>query len=412
MKRAIAFGMIIISITANAEKKANLPERPITLSFEKLKSINKIERIDINTNSIFATKDIPLDNVFKLAKNAHTELGSKSRSSKDSSLFKKIAPSVVLIVTKNGEGTGSLISDDGVILTNHHVIEGYTEVAILFKPKGDLDTLSKSDLRFGKVIKVDEISDLALVKVQNVPKERVPIKLGDASDISVGIDVHAIGHPESEVWSYTKGIISQYRKNYKWTSGKNTHVSNVIQMQTPLNFGNSGGPLLNDDGFLIGVNSFKKTNSEGLNYSVSIDQVKNFIAADKSKFFQKNKGHTKLKCEPRIISKAYSKKHSGKVLGVDIYCNGKTNAYILEPENKSEPIVLYIDRNKDDKSDIIFFDYNRDKSYDLSLWDINFDNNWDKVGLLKDGELEPYQFVDYEEYLSKVENVSQENKND
>src|SRR6516164_7639410 len=80
------------------------------------------------------------------------------------------------------------------------------------------------------------------------------------------------------VWTYTTGIISQYRQAYEWQAKDDPikHKADVIQTQTPINPGNSGGPLLSDSGSLIGVNSFKY-DGEGLNFAVSVEEVRKFI---------------------------------------------------------------------------------------------------------------------------------------
>ena len=105
-----------------------------------------------------------------------------------------------------------------------------------------------------KVIKTDPKIDLALIQLINPPRSMAHIALGKIPD--VGSDVHAIGHPYGEDWTYTKGYVSQIRNNYDWdyydrdSSDEDpvitsSHNSSVIQTQTPINPGNSGGPLLN-----------------------------------------------------------------------------------------------------------------------------------------------------------------------
>ena len=68
-----------------------------------------------------------------------------------------------------------------------------------------------------KVLRIDQIADLAIIKVSSIPSDAKVIALGDPAKLSIGADVHAIGHPLGEVWSYTKGIVSQIRHNYEWT---------------------------------------------------------------------------------------------------------------------------------------------------------------------------------------------------
>jgi S1-C subfamily serine protease len=127
------------------------------------------------------------------------------------------------------------------------------------------------------VAKVDDVTDLALVQIHTPPKVLVSLPLGDVSTLAVGQDVYAIGHPEGESWTFTKGIISQIRANYAWsTTTGSSHRAKVIQRQTPVNPGNSGGPLLDKNGRLIGINAFRRQ-GEGLNYAVSVDVIQAFL---------------------------------------------------------------------------------------------------------------------------------------
>jgi S1-C subfamily serine protease len=197
-----------------------------------------------------------------------------SRSARDAQIYRTISPAVVLIVTKDGLGSGSLLSTAGEVITNYHVVRGFANVAVVFKPLVEGVEPTRDDIRAGQVLKYDEIADLALVKVSEVPAGRNPIRLGGDEEISVGADVHAVGHPTGELWTYTTGIISQYRLGYDWTNqGEDfKHKADIVQTQTPINPGNSGGPLVSDTGNLIGVNSFKGK-GEALNFAVSVDEV-------------------------------------------------------------------------------------------------------------------------------------------
>src|SRR5262249_54280467 len=144
--------------------------------------------------------------------------GSHTRSAKDAQIYRTISPSVVLIVTKEGIGSGSLIGSNGEVITNYHVVRGYSTVAVVFKPAVEGQSPTRDEMRAGQVIKYDEVSDLALIKVTGALTGRSPIRLGDTSEIAVGADVHAIGHPTGEAWTYTRGVISQYRLRYQWQS--------------------------------------------------------------------------------------------------------------------------------------------------------------------------------------------------
>ena len=160
-------------------------------------------------------------------------------------------------------------------MTNYHVIRDAKRIAVVFKPERGVEV--RKDLAYGAVpIKVDEISDLAMLKVEAPSRLLHPLSMGDISKLEVGDDVHAIGHPEGEVWTFTTGTISQIRPKYEWKDEKITHSATVIQTQTAINPGNSGGPLLNNNAQVIGINSFRME-GEGLNYAIAGDTIETFL---------------------------------------------------------------------------------------------------------------------------------------
>jgi S1-C subfamily serine protease len=329
---------------------------------------------------------------------------SKSRSVKDATLFKSISPSVVLILSDDSIGSGSLINSNGEILTNWHVVGKNDEVGVIFKPLLDTQKISKNDIYRARVIKLDQVADLALLKVISFPVSRKPIKLGDSSEISIGSDVHAIGHPRGESWTYTKGVISQYRNDYQWSGGDNQvkHKADVIQTQTPINPGNSGGPLISDTGKLIGVNSFKAGDSEGLNFAVSIDDVRNFLSRKDSRLSPSNTAAKSNKCEWKTVYEGKTDDKSGDIIIYDTQCSGKSDLEIVAPYDTSKPYFLRADRNLDGKVDLLIFSYARNDKWSLSYWDNDFDGKWDSVGFHPDGEAKPSRYEDFKSYSQRV----------
>jgi S1-C subfamily serine protease len=354
----------------------------------------------------------------ELKKRPLSDNNNSTRSAIDANLFKVISPSVVLIFNKEKDGfttgSGSLIDSNGTILTNYHVIEGHTEVGVYFKPEKDYQQIQDSDFRKATVIKVDQVADLALLKVSSIPGKKNPIKLGDISDIAVGTDVHAIGHPEGQVWSYTKGVISQYRIGFKWFNNQ----ADVIQTQTPINPGNSGGPLLNDRGLLIGVNSFVRKGSEGLNFAVSIDDVKKFLSRSGDRFNKSEKKEKKAtaedilgpkpKCEGKVLFRGKNADGTAEMISIDTECNGKINAQYIYPFDTSKPYRFEMDSNYDHKVDMEAFSYKRNNQWDISFWDNNFDGVYDVVGIHADGTLTPTSFISYDEYQANLKNNSRQ----
>ena len=319
----------------------------------------------------------------------------KFRGAKEVKLFKDFSSSVVLVVTNEGLGSGTLVNANGLIITAWHVIAGYREVGVIFQPKGRGAAVDKNRYILADVVKVDEVRDLALLQLRTPPKVLNIMPLGSEADIQIGADVHAIGHPTGEAWTYTKGTISQFRRRYKWsTQQKVEHQADVIQTQTPISPGNSGGPLISDQGRMLGVNAFKAS-GESLNFSVSIEDVKRFINS-RTKYLKANQAKPRArKCAPRTLSKSRSTKKPEVLIRMDLNCDGKTNAIIVIPDDQSKGIQLRMDKNGNGKIDTVIIDKDRDKKWDLSLWDTDGDGKPDLIGVHPDGRVKPSSFRPY-----------------
>src|SRR6202035_2233488 len=133
------------------------------------------------------------------------------------SVFKKVSPSVVMVVTANfkddkitdsGLGTGVIIDPAGYVLTNWHVIHGFETGIVFLKPTSGTEP-AKNDAYGVKLISESEPADLALLKIVKPPAGLVPVTLGDLSSIQVAEDIHIIGHPHGQLWSYSTGVVSQ-----------------------------------------------------------------------------------------------------------------------------------------------------------------------------------------------------------
>jgi S1-C subfamily serine protease len=359
--------------------------------------------------------DVPTTQLLNIARQSFSEVGTTTRSAKDAEIYRAMSPSVVEIVTSDATGSGSLIGTSGEILTNYHVVQGYSDVGIIFKPPVEGKEPTHDDIKLGHVVKFDEVADLALLKAVEVPKGRNPIRLGDSSDLAIGTDVHAIGHPRDLTWTYTTGIISQYRIGFEWTIENIKHKADVIQTQTPISPGNSGGPLIGESSTLIGVNTLQRTDAENLNFAVSVDDVKRFLARQGNRLAQgdntspgkgdrlqnKNTSPKKVNCEPKEISRSRNKDNDAVVIEYDIDCSGRINANYVIPDKKTEAILLMRDRNGDGRPDVIYFDFDRRGKWDLSFWDNDFSGHWTLVGYHGDGSLNPTSYESYEVFQAR-----------
>lgn len=219
----------------------------------------------------------------------------QTRGAKEVVLYRNAAPAVVLVVTNESIGTGVIIDRGGHVITNWHVIQNQSDIVVVLKPKDSTDL--KKELAFEATVeKVDEIADLALLKINSPPQNLMSLRLASSLNLAVGQDVHAIGHPTGgSVWTYTKGIISQIRTDFTWSASDRDHIATVIQTQTPVNPGNSGGPLLDDSGRVIGINSFR-SQGQGLNYAVASDVVQAFLRRKGSRELSTRQASPKLQC--------------------------------------------------------------------------------------------------------------------
>ena len=340
-----------------------------------------------------------------LGRVGQAEPGLRLRGAREIELYRTLAPAVALILTDKSEGSASLIASrpgtpatSGTLLTNAHVVGDASEVAVIFKPAQDGAKIKPADAVIGRVRKVDPVRDLALVEVANLPANVTVIALGTMKDVAVGADVHAIGHPMGQTWTYTKGLVSQIRSEFQWQPDPSgtRHLAEVIQTQTPINPGNSGGPLIDESGRLIGVNSFKGT-GELLNFAVSVREVEKFLAAAQGGAFEpKLAAATSKPCELKVMYEGRSQKDDAFIRNVDLDCSGRANAMLYVPDDKSQPIVFRIDTNHDGKVDAEIYDQDRDGKWDYSLWDTDFDGKPDLIGFHPDGKLQPSRYEKYQ----------------
>jgi len=169
-------------------------------------------------------------------------------------------------------GTGFVVSKDGYILTNAHVVsengQAVSTVTVIFKGNGSQGTQVQ-----GTVVGADESTDVALIKVD--PSQTpglVPITLGDSSKVTVGEQVVAIGNPLGLDFSLSTGVVSATNRDLQSPSGAT--ISGGIQTDAAINPGNSGGPLIDANGQVIGINEQIDSQSggnEGIGFAVPIN---------------------------------------------------------------------------------------------------------------------------------------------
>ncbi len=195
-------------------------------------------------------------------------------------LYEQAMPGVVAIRTADGLGSGFVYSADGYIVTNNHVVEGADTVEVDF---------ASGHKTYGQVVGRDPHSDIAVVKVDAPAEELHPLPLGDSSQVKVGQLVIAIGNPFGLDGTMTTGIISALGRTLpsgQATAGGTYSIADIIQTDTALNPGNSGGPLFDLNGEVIGMNSAIRATgytstgeavNSGIGFAISVNLIKRIV---------------------------------------------------------------------------------------------------------------------------------------
>ncbi len=190
-------------------------------------------------------------------------------------LYQQANPAVVYIIVPNfGTGSGFMYDNDGHIVTNNHVVEGGRSFEIVF---------ANGERQRGRLIGRDVDSDLAVLKVDELPAGVDPLPLAQPDAVQVGQFVVAIGNPFGEQGSMSLGIISGLDRSLRSRRGTTANaysLPEVIQTDAPINPGNSGGPLLNLEGEVVGINSAIATDTgvnSGVGFSVPVAAVRRIV---------------------------------------------------------------------------------------------------------------------------------------
>lgn len=193
-------------------------------------------------------------------------------------IYKKVAPATVFItssfvtehhligVGNNGIGCGVLLDDQGLILTNAHVVDGAAKILVALH---DGTRLTAS------LVGTDPVTDLALLRVR-LPKGRhTTVQLGDSDRVEIGQKVVAIGHPFGLGYALTTGVVSGFGTTPETGIA---FQERVIQTSAAINPGNSGGPLVDAEGRVIGINAAIIVGAQNIGFAIPINTAKTVVA--------------------------------------------------------------------------------------------------------------------------------------
>lgn len=233
-----------------------------------------VEKDGVET--LFEMAGIPVDQVYygeELIPLFQSKDGAwvyTSEELRNMAVYKKCKDSVVQILAESslsdsGQGSGVILSSDGYIVTNKHVVGSGTDFSIVFS--------DESSAR-ATLVGSDSLSDIAILKTEK--EGLVPMELGASEDLTVGQTLLAIGNPYGYTWSLTSGMVSGVERMVS-TSTSASVIPNMIQTDALINPGNSGGPLLDTQGRMVGlVSSIYSTSgsAQGISFALPVESVR------------------------------------------------------------------------------------------------------------------------------------------
>ena len=238
------------------------------LQYDHIIISNRLERTEEEIKSNINELTISVIETREDVNNLSSEIGiidkefNKIRASTSedfSGIIENAIKSVVTIRTDFSQGTGFIITSNGYVVTNDHIIKNANAAVIV----------DYQEKRYKvKLIGNDSETDIALLKINGTFNQ---LKIGKSEDISVGEKVIAIGNPLGLRFSVSEGIVSGIHRQGP------TKLNAYIQTDAALNPGNSGGPLMNKDAEVIGINNFKIGGGESLGFALEADYLKNSI---------------------------------------------------------------------------------------------------------------------------------------
>ncbi|MBS3102109.1 trypsin-like peptidase domain-containing protein [Candidatus Woesearchaeota archaeon] len=283
----VSAGIVVYS--SNALKKAQLDynTKILALNKELLESLNKLRQdterelfvvqsnlslklnlVENNLNSFRKQNEQELTTLNNLIEQIEQQSNIQLQELKDelgsievqggdfSAIVDEVLQSVVSVGTDKGQGSGAIIEDNGFIVTNYHVVNGANIIRVL---------TSDGRVHDAQFIGYNDVIDIAVLKMEGDFKK---LRYGDSDDTKVGEKVIALGNPAGLSFTVTEGIVSAVHRK-----GPN-NLAVYIQTDVPVNPGNSGGPLVNTNSRLIGINNFKIAGFEGLGFAIESNTVK------------------------------------------------------------------------------------------------------------------------------------------
>ncbi len=221
---------------------------------------------------------VPLANIASRAKNSAAATAAKE-------LARNFGSAVVLVQTPSGLGSGFIVNEKGLCVTNYHVVEKETRIAVVIFDKDADGKFTRTRIDKVKILALNPFFDLALLEIPRKKDQLFKtVVITSAHDHREGDEVFAIGNPLGLERSVSRGIVSTRNRNFTGLA--------YIQMTAQINPGNSGGPLFNRRGEVIGVTNMGIPAGEGLGFAIPAVYVKHFLDNNEAWAFDKDNPNT------------------------------------------------------------------------------------------------------------------------
>lgn len=264
MNKKIATTLLLaLSLGMAAPANASYPvSQPVDLTYAAEKAVNSVVYIKVTTNARTQTVQVPYSDPFE---DFFSDFFGRGNSNRQQQQRRVETPK------RRGAGSGVILSEDGYIVTNNHVVENADELIVKLNDNREYK---------GRIIGTDNTTDLALIKIETTGL--TPISIGSSDALKVGEWVLAIGNPFSLTSTVTAGIVSAKARSLGATGG----IESFIQTDAAINPGNSGGALVNARGELVGINAmlYSQTGSySGYGFAIPTT-IMNKVVADLKSF--------------------------------------------------------------------------------------------------------------------------------
>jgi len=288
-------------------------------------------------------------------------------------------------------GTGSLIDNSGLILTNWHVIKNANQVYVYPFPKDpskglQMDKATKAERFLARVVAKNKKTDLALVQVTGFSKRVTPIPLGINDEVQTGENVFAIGHPNFYGWDISPGVVRGIMPQESWNYGpppkegeEFDHEATLLRTSATIEGGSSGGPLFNEKGRMIGINNMGDSESINMNFAIAVKHAQELMENKEEPGIK-----TTLTVEPlteKILRQKYPNLQSS-----DYNSNGIIDTWYVDANNNGIGDTIYIDDDEDGLIEAIEMDLNENNSIEIKIFDNDLDGRFEEKIIDRDDD--------------------------